>query len=158
MSIPSLVICTQVTIFFSYNGKTDVVSFVIELGRKLTIGVIYEINVRKWDREAVSVISSDYVGVFYWTPMAKVGIVNWQNVINILECKNKCLIFCDSFVFYKFQYIFCLIWVKENIGKMKGQFVSMVMPMVCWGMCSPNPNSTNMLSIRNSMLMVSSSA
>jgi hypothetical protein len=33
-----------------YNGKSDVVSFVIKPGRKLTISVKFEVNVKKWGR------------------------------------------------------------------------------------------------------------
>jgi len=39
-----------ITVLKISNGKIEDVSFVIKSGRKLTIGVKFEVNVQKWGR------------------------------------------------------------------------------------------------------------
>ena len=55
--------CITIKVWKIYNGKIEVISFVIESGRKMTIGVKFEVNVKKGIMKLFMVCCSFYFKV-----------------------------------------------------------------------------------------------
>jgi hypothetical protein len=55
--------CITIKVWKIYNGKIEVISFVIESGRKMTIGVKFEVNVKKGIMKLFMVCCSSYFKV-----------------------------------------------------------------------------------------------
>lgn len=64
----------------NYNGKFEVVTFVVTSGRKMTIGVIFEANVRKGDRG-----NCFCCFVFFYVKLMVNKIAKFELVIDIID-------------------------------------------------------------------------
>jgi hypothetical protein len=82
-----------------YNGKIEVVFFVIESGRKLTIGVKFEVSVKTCGR-----VVSDLLSPILWRCIVMEStsqVINWQDMINIPDCALSSEIFYIINVFFR---------------------------------------------------------
>ena len=76
-----------------YNGKFEVVTFVVTSGRNMTIGVIFETNVRKGDRGIVFCCF-----VFFYVKLMEPKMAKFELVIDIIdipESEIKAFSFCN---------------------------------------------------------------
>ena len=83
---------------------------------------------RKESEDAVSVISfmTSSLRIYWWNPITKVFIIDWQNIINIMECWIKDLDSVIMLSLISFCIIFTPIEVKINIAKERGTVYSLV--------------------------------
>jgi hypothetical protein len=128
--------CITIKVLNIYYGKIEVVSFITTTGRKLIIVVKVDVNVKKWGRGRVS----------------KVWINNSQNIIYILESELKGFSFCNVLSLIRFGINSVLEEPRKRSTRRGVHFVSIRMPKTYWKMC--HPNSTNILSIWNSNILI----
>jgi hypothetical protein len=91
-----------------------------------------------------------------WKLVRKVWILSWQNILYIPECEIKCFSFCIMLSLISF----CINTPHSNAMHKKpsarrwSQFVPIGMEMISWKRYPLN--STNMLSIRNFIILITS--
>jgi hypothetical protein len=100
-----------------YNGKIEVVFFVIESGRKLTIGVKFEVSVKTCGR-----VVSDLLSPILWRCILMEStsqVINWQDMINIPDCALSSEIFYIINVFFRciLKLQKCCHFQKRNLSK-----------------------------------------
>ena len=141
-----------------YDFKIEVVPFILNFSTELTTVVKFEVLVKKWCGRNVSVVS---------LTSSSGGYINGRNSANLellidktssiyLYVKLKAL---ASWIFLSFT----SFWRKSDSYEYKNksarrgaQFVPIGMPMTCWN--SVPPKETNMLSMRNSSILITCSS
>ena len=123
-----------------YYDDINVVSFVIESGKTLSIGVRFEANVKKWGRWScfcclfLSPVLWDYINGIqvskFWL------IIDRTSLIHLKALPTVCFVGL-SYIFF----IRCCIELKENIDKERGTVGSHEALMTFWQKCPQNSNT-----------------
>jgi hypothetical protein len=102
----------------------------IEYGRRVTVAVNFDRNVRKWGRS--SCFCCFFYRMFFEKYYWKLLVINWQN---IHKCEIKGFRICH-FLSLMRVFINSVVWVgiEEHIIKEKGTACSMEMPVSWWKM------------------------
>ena len=141
-----------------YDFKIEVVPFIIHFSTELTTVVKFEVQVQKWwGRSCIGgLFNFQLWRIYQWKKSANLELLIDKTSSIYLYVKLKAL---ASWIFLSFT----RFWrnsdsyeYKNKSARRGAQFVPIVMPTTCWN--SVPPKETNMLSMRNSSILITCSS